>query len=270
MWLVAKLNLTKELGRKEILVPHLNNWFARGEFPDEIPIKIHMNKEKDDAFHPSSASLCARHIYALREEHLPKANTMGQTYKTFMFGHYAHAVLQWVVVEGLGFATWDDIEREFDFHFETEAGNPYRIRGFTDVAFCNVPGQDAPLLIDIKTMQARLYAMNELPGFLKEKYEAQVKMYLAFAELEKAIVLLVEKDSPHRYKEHYVYVDEQFVDTVIDKWEHVVDSQVNGEIPDCTCESPLDCPVKDYYEFGINSKTTETEEAAKQAPAASS
>jgi len=252
------LNLTKELGRKEILVPHLNNWFARAEFPDEITVKIHMNKEEDDAFHPSSASACARELYALREEHVEPRKKDGNAYKIFMFGHYAHAILQYIIVEGLGFATWDDIEREFRYDMKTTAGNPYEIRGFTDVAYCNIPGQDAPLLVDVKTMMARLYALNEIPRSTLVKYEAQIKMYLAFTELDKAIMLCSEKDTPHRFKEHYVYRDDDFVDSVMEKWEYVVDCQVSGDLPDCTCDSPVDCSVKNLYDIAPYSKNTKT------------
>lgn len=240
-------NFGKHFARNEILVPHLNTWFAHAKFDDEIPfdIVIHPNKEKDDAFHPSSALKCSQALFAAFRKDLPEENHPADLQKTFMFGHFSHAIVQKIVVE-LGFATPDDIEKEYDFHFETEAGNPYRVRGFIDIARCVVPNRGT-YLVDIKTMNARVYAQQNLPESTMEKYEAQVKLYLAFEELDEAIILCVEKDTPHRFKEIVIQSDPDFVDAALERWESVTDALVEGRVPPCTCSNPSNCPARKLY-----------------------
>lgn len=230
----------------QVLVPHLNNWFANAKFPEEIPILIHPNKEEDDAFHPSSALRCALELYASLRNDLPHEKPAADAQKTFMIGHMYHSLLQYAVVEGLGFATWDDIEKEYDFYFETEAGNPYRVRGFIDIARCVIPNRST-YLVDIKTMHARIYAQNSLPESTLEKYTAQVKLYLEFEELPEALILCAEKDNPHRFKEITIQRDPEFVADVIEKWETVADALVLGEPPKCTCLNPSRCLARDLY-----------------------
>lgn len=244
---MAKLSnsFTKNLRRDEILVPHLNTWFQNGVFPDEIPFSVHMNKEKDDAFHPSSALKCSQEIFALRRGDLPDEMIASDSQKNFMVGHMYHGLLQWIIVEGLGFAEWDDIEKEFDFKFDTPAGNPYRVRGFLDVAQCTVPNR-GEYLVDVKTMNSRIYSTG-LPDSMYAKYSAQVKLYLEFVDLDDAIILCVEKDTPHRFKEILIKRDTAFVEETVVRWESVVDALTSGEVPDCTCSNPSKCPAKGLY-----------------------
>jgi hypothetical protein len=81
-----------------------------------------------------------------------------------------------------------------------------------------------------------------------EKYNAQVKLYLSFEELDKAIILCAEKDSPHRFKEIVVERDDAFVNKAVLRWESVVDDQAEGRLAPCTCVEPIDCPVRDLYD----------------------
>ena len=242
-------SFAKHFQKNEILVPHLNNWFANAKFDDEIPfaISIHPNKEKDDAFHPSSATKCSRALFAQFRKDLPEEKPPADAQKIFMFGHFSHAIIQKIVVE-LGFCDDADIEKEYDFHFETELGNPYRVRGFLDIARCTIPNRGT-YLVDIKTMNARIYAQQTLPEATMEKYEAQVKLYLEFENLDEAIILAVEKDTPHRFREIIVKRDTDFVDGTIERWEDVVDALAQGRVPDCTCLNPGNCPVKGLYPF---------------------
>lgn len=237
----------KHYARNEIIVPHLNNWFGNAKFDDEIPfeISIHPNKEKDDAFHPSSSLKCSRELFAAFRGDLPSERHSVDSQKIFMFGHFSHAIIQKIVVE-LGFCDEQEIEKEYDFHFETAAGNPYRVRGFIDIARCKVPNRGT-YLVDIKTMNARIYAQQDLPATTMEKYEAQVKLYLEFEELDEAIILCVEKDSPHRFKEIIVKRDPDFVAEIIERWEGVADALVTGRVPNCTCSNPSNCPAKGLY-----------------------
>lgn len=246
---MAKLGsqFAKHFVTNEVLVPHLNNWFGNTEnFPEEIRFSIKPHKEADDAFHPSSALMCHRALLAKMEGLLPPEMARIDSQKTFMVGHYYHALIQYIVVEGLGFSTWDNIEKEFDLYFETPNGNPYRVRGFPDISRMSVP-DGREFLVDIKTMMARIYAQPNLPEGLLEKYRAQVQLYMEFEDIDNAIILAVEKDTPHRFKEIEVERDGSFVDEILEGWELVVDSRAEGIIPDCTCFDPDKCPAKNIY-----------------------
>lgn len=240
----------KQYRKNDVLAPHLNNWFANAEFPDEIPIVVRMNKEEDTAFHPSSALACDRELYAmLLGDGVDKKNTY-ESYKNFMIGHMYHGLFQHIFVEELGFATWDDIEKEHDYHFETEAGNPYRVRGFIDIAHCVIPNV-GERLVDIKTVNARLFAQDSLPAKTMAKYEAQVKLYLSFEGMDEAIILAIEKDSPHKFKEFRVQADPAFVDETLERWESVVDAAALGEVPEHTCFDPKTCSARGIYDGAI-------------------
>lgn len=251
---MPKLNTAKfvnHLRKNEILVPHLTAYFANGKFPDEIPVMVHPNKEEDDAFHPSSATRCSREIFAMRQGDLTgKAHTAEQQLN-FIIGHMYHSLLQWIMVEGLGFCTWADVEKEHDLHFTTENGNPYRVRGFIDFARVEIPNRGT-YLVDIKTMNSRLFAQDSLPATTHEKYEAQVRTYLEFEDLDHAIILCVSKDSPHRFKEVLVERDTDFVERTMDRWEDVTDAIAAGVIPDCTCSDPDSCPTRNLYDISYS------------------
>jgi len=256
---VARLGskFAKNMARKEVLVPHLNNWFGRGIFPDAIGFKVHPNKEKDNAFHPSGALKCARVLYAERDGHVDGQKHSADTQKIFMIGHMYHGLIQNIMVEGLGFCTWDEVEKEYDFGWDketsdfdgsllTEKGNPYRIRGFADFSRVVIPGK-GEYLVDVKTMMSRIYAQEFTGSFNQDKYEAQVKLYMDMEDIDQAIILCVEKDGPHRFKEHLVMADSDLVESIYDKWEYVVDCEAEGEVPDCTCDHSVECPARSLY-----------------------
>jgi len=237
---------TKTVARNEVLVPHLNNYFYVANWPDELVFKISPNKEKDNAFHPSGATKCMRTLYAERRGDLQPEIHPLELQKTFLLGHFFHSVLQWIIVEGLKFATWEDVEKEYNHYFKTPKGNTLHVRGFTDIARCQIPGEGT-FLVDIKTVNSRLFNMNPTPDFLIDKYSAQVKLYLEFEDLEEAIILMCEKDSPHNFKEIRILRDGDFVDNILEDWEDVVDMEVEGIIPPCTCFNPDECPTKNIY-----------------------
>lgn len=247
---MAKSKFLRNLGTKELLVPHLDAWFAANTFPDEIPFTLTPNKEKDDALHPSMHALaCPRVIYAEKMDHLdePTRGVLAQTNKMFFFGDFTHKLLQWVVVEQLGFATWDDIEYEVHLSSKTEAGNEWTCRGFIDIARCKIPGHGARL-VDIKTANARVFATG-IPPNLWTKYVAQINLYLDWTDQDDdAIVLVVEKDHPHRFKELYVPRDPKLLDEIYQRWDEATDAVAEGKPPECWCDIQSECPVSNLYD----------------------
>ncbi len=243
-------NFAKMLAKHELLVPHLDNWFSQWELlPETLRFEIKPHKEQDDAFHPSSANHCARFVYARFKGHLPargKANDAIRN-KTFLFGHFFHAMIQDVVVNELKFAEPESIEKEYQWGGTTAKGNPFWARGFTDLARVNIPGQDQPVLVDIKTMNAKFYSLNRMPYDLWESYHAQVQLYLDWEGLETGLILVAEKDSPHRFKEFLIKHDAAFCSAIYDRWEYITDCIVEDVIPDCTCDDPGRCSMLGVY-----------------------
>jgi hypothetical protein len=250
----------KHMARNEILVPYLNNWFANGKMPDEIPFTVHPNKEDDNAFHPSGALKCARELWIERQGDHEYAKHDATSQKNFMIGHMYHGLIQFIMVEELGFSKWSEVEREYDYGWDKEGncfddslvthkGNSYRIRGFADFSRCRLPGK-GEYLVDIKTMMSRIYAQDFVGSANQPKYEAQVKLYMDLEDINQAIILCVEKDGPHRFKEHVVAADHDFCEDIYDKWEYVVDCEVEGVVPDCTCDHSVECPAKGFDPVG--------------------
>jgi hypothetical protein len=179
---------------------------------------------------------------------LPEEVPRMESEKVFMIGRYYHELLQYIIVEALGFATWGDVEKEHDMNFVTPGGTRYRVRGFLDVARCEIPGQPGPVLVDVKTMTSRVYGMGQPPADLMEKYEAQVKLYLEFEDLPTGIIVVAEKDNPHRFREIVVERDGALVDRIMEGWDFVADCLAEGDtVPDCTCHNPATCPARAVY-----------------------
>jgi hypothetical protein len=258
---------------RPIVAPHLDRWFQAAKFPNEIPFNVRMNKPKDTAFHPSSSSdtlACPRTMYYQRSQMDPKGFWIGQpgeggkineatSQKNFAFGHMVHELLQFAVVDGLGFSTWDDIEKE---HRVRSDGLPYDAvrpdikelvgdgvwaggwwgKGSLDVAHCVVPVK-GDYVVDFKTCDPdRFKFLKEAPDY----YVAQMKLYLDWEQQERGIILFVSKGSGHDFKEFVVEADPQFCEDVYSKWDAVSHGLVANEAPECECEVPHTCPSREY------------------------
>lgn len=235
-------NFARTLAKRNKLVPHLDAWFDRAEFPDQIPFVVEPNKEHDDAFHPSSDAMeCLRTLYFTHRGEIPRWEPDGTLRKIFMVGHYYHAMIQHILVD-LGFATEEDIEKEHDEYRTTAAGNPYRMRGFTDVAECKIPGVGS-YLIDIKTVNSFQFNQDKLSDENMAKYEVQGQLYMDWHDQDDMILLCAQKDSPHAFKEFYFKRDRGIAEAVYERWEVLADALAEEEPPDCDCIDPSKCPV---------------------------
>lgn len=256
-------NFVRGLAKKEKLTPHLRRYFNKGEFPDEIPIVISANKEKDDAFHPSSdAATCLRAAFATRVGDLEREPIDGALHRIFHVGHMYHGWLQWVLVEGLGFSQWENIEREHrmshgkvfsnDVDWRTDpeiealrqAGS-WWARGQADVAHCDIPGH-GDYLIDIKTVNSFQFTTG-LPEDRKAKYELQTQLYMDWHDVDHALILLAQKDSPHDFKEIVFERDPEVAAAIYERWDALAAALAEGTPPACDCIDPNKCPAKGLY-----------------------
>lgn len=266
---MTKLNkFLKGLGRGEILVPHLNRWFNQDftGHPD-IPFSVSPDKPKDDAFHPSSHGVgCSRMQFASFDPRVQDRLTAKKfNPKVGLNGHMWHGLLQWVVVEGLGYATWDDVEARYGKYrwageeFGYDALRPWReptrpkeaawwCTGSVDIANLTVPGRDEKYIVDIKTMQPNIYAMPLPPDNFWHKYQAQTQLYMDWTDTDLCILLCVEAGNPFGFKEIMIERDRDYANYIYEKWNDVSVGLVTGVAPPHSCLDPSKCPSVALYD----------------------
>lgn len=206
------------------LAPHLDKAIGQGEFEWEAKFEV---KKGDDAFHPSGDCVSSAYQLYTQTTRVSKPHSAGLL-KAFQVGHFWHAYLQWIVVEKLGFSTWDEIEISHEMRW---AEGPYGwARGSADIAPCRIPVH-GDYLVDIKTMGGHDFKQNGLPAWCAPKYEAQINIYMDWFDLERAIILCVSKDSPHEFKEFHFERNQPLIDAVYSKWRLVKDCIDQGIEP---------------------------------------
>jgi hypothetical protein len=161
--------------------------------------------------------------------------------KIFQVGHFWHQYLQEICVraefcapeaierKGLkGWKTADGRQFEFDelsrpnsisesifdpapFHWATGSG---------DIVPCEIPGH-GPYLVDFKTMGSHVFRPNKPHDTTLIKWECQLNIYMDFFDLDRAIILGINKDSPHDFKEFEFHRNQDLVDQIYYKWKLV-------------------------------------------------
>lgn len=215
-----KLNFKRNLVKRHKLVTHLDNYLANE--PKGFTFNYE-GKEQDDAWHPSGditplvTDLYKKATTPPVERSIPVA-----LQKTFLVGHFWHQLLQWAVVElefaepicieARGTTVWGGTE---------EAPKPYHwSTGQADVAPCSIPVH-GDYLIDFKTMKAADFKQSDMPYWAGNKYEAQINVYMDWFDLEKALIVCINKDSPHDMKEFEFHRNQPLIDATYEKWKFV-------------------------------------------------
>jgi hypothetical protein len=238
-----KYNFNRNLVKRHKLVPYLDRYLG-----DEVKdfTFTYEPKQHDDAWHPSGH--CTPPVSELYEvatgDHTPKDWGVSML-KTFMVGHFWHQLLQKAVVD-LGLAAPDAIERKGKKGWgplvigpkltDVEADyRPYHwATGAGDVAPLVLPTH-GEYVVDFKTMSGHQFkgfeSSGQLPDWAKDKYEAQINIYMDFFDLEKALIVGACKDSPHNFAEAEYRRNQPLVDAIYDKWEFVSELVDAGERP---------------------------------------
>ena len=251
---------------------HLDQAIGKGDFTWEYQYKP---KQEDNAWHPSGhctpSTLELYHyaadtLEAASQDEQPvdgsapiqKNRKEGFTpalYKTFQVGHFWHAYLQKLCLD-LGFCEADAIERKGVRSWgepDTISDNTGRttgswpkpfhwVTGSADIAPCEIPGH-GPYLIDFKTMNGFAFKPNLPPGDTAVKWECQLNVYMDFFDLEKALILGINKDSPHDFKEFEFHRNEELINALYAKWELVAECLERGVEPKGEIELPTKGPV---------------------------
>ena len=244
-----KTKATKNLVRGFKLVPHIDRWLP--SWDETGFVYTSARKEPDDAWHPSSH--CTPSVYDLWwhavEGHKEPRKLQPSSVKNFQVGHFWHQFLQWIVVEQLGFATWEAVERKgvrgWGDHFELTPSKgsirhqPWHwVTGSGDISPVEIP-KKGEYLIDFKTMRGGDFN-SEVPMSIK-KWECQVNIYMDFFDLERAIIVGINKDGGHDMKEFEFRRNQPLIDALYDKWELVsacLDEEVEPD-PDYKPDLPL-------------------------------
>lgn len=241
--------LGKVLVKRNKLVPHLERAFNRFDGPLEF---VYEAKEEDDAFHPSGhCTPCVTKLYEMAVGKLdpkdpygtPSESPSGALRKIFLVGHFWHQVLQHLLVEDLGFANKDAIERLGEIGWghtsvgtvrELKSGHripwaPFHwARGMADVAPCRIPGH-GDWLVDFKTMNPQTFMQN-LPTQYLEKWECQINIYMDWFDLEKALIVGINK-SDGSFREFEFIRNQPLIDAIYHKWQIVSNCLDEDDVP---------------------------------------
>jgi hypothetical protein len=238
--------LTKNLARRTKLVQHLDAAFK--DFDENLSFSI-TPKEGDDAWHPSGD--CTPNVVELYDKAQAKLrgeDTFGPIspalQKTFLVGHFWHEVLQHLLVHKLEFCDQSHIERR-GYHGwgKGERRNPFAhidklvvpnpfhwATGSADVAPCSIP-KYGDYLVDFKTMSSQQFMSNQAPDWAVGKWECQTNIYMDWFDLDKALIIGVQKDSPHDFREFEFHRNQPLIDAIYEKWKIVGESLDEGNPP---------------------------------------
>ncbi len=207
-----------------------------------INLDIHPNKAGDDAFHPSGDCYpCALEIY-LKKIGVMESKITGSTHKTFMVGHFWHGLLQAALID-MGFTEEQYIEARVSHFTDKWWGT-----GSADVLRCEIPGV-GPVLVDFKTMNDYSFNQISLDPSLLEKWTLQTNCYMQWSghdDIERAIIVGVQKGTPHNFKEFVIPRNETVLEDVYKKWDLVSDAISSKTIPHCDCDDEKFCAARKF------------------------
>lgn len=251
---------------------HLDKEIGKGDFEWEYKYEP---KRDDNAWHPSghcTPSLAELYHYAKDSQELAvvanpddgapieknatqSENFTPALYKTFQVGHFWHQYCQELCarmdfcdsesIERRGTRAWTaDDPRTVTFSGELEGFTPepyHWTTGSADIAPCNVPGH-GEYLIDFKTMGSHVFRPNLPSDDTLVKWECQLNVYMDFFNLEKALIVGINKDSPHDFKEFEFHRNEELVERLYYKWKLVSTCLDEDEEP--PHDEVVDLPTK--------------------------
>lgn len=232
-----KLNFRRNLVKRHKFVGYLDEWFANEPEGFEY---VHTAKGEDDAWHPSGH--CTPNVielYHIATDPQPPREWGASMNKAFAVGHFWHQLLQHAVVQ-IGLAKPEDIERTGIKYWgepnEVCWHKPYHwVKGAGDIAPLRLPTH-GEYLVDFKTMGSRQFKAPGLPQGFEEKYEAQINIYMDLFDLEKALIVGINKDTGHEFKEIEFVRNQPLIEAIFRKWEFVSECIDSGVAP-----TKLDC-----------------------------
>lgn len=225
-------------------------------------------KLEDNAWHPSghcTPSLLELYNYASNApivEEWPRGTypakitqkpiepTLG---KIFQVGHFWHQYLQEICIRS-GMCDRENVERNglwgwgdhtLDNDGQPQSYRPYHwVTGSADICPLEIPG-NGKYLIDFKTMGSHVYRAIKPNALTVAKWECQLNTYMSFFDIEKALIVGINKDSPHDFKEFEFHRNQKLIDALYLKWRLVAECLDEGVAPpeDEIIDLPLQGPI---------------------------
>ncbi len=222
---IDKSKLNFKMGKRYKLVPKLEKAIAN--FSEEEWQFVYQEKATDHHWHPSShCILPVSTLYeiATAEDHErePFPNSL---LKTFQVGHFWHQWIQYLVVKA-NLCDPNDIERKATHSW----GDNYyeQVAGSADI--CPIILGDWIGGIDVKTMSANQFKSAGVPEWAAAKYECQMNIYMYLFEQDQWMILAVDKDSPHEFREFIYMRNDHLIEAILDKFRYVSDAVAAGEV----------------------------------------
>jgi hypothetical protein len=213
---------TLGVGQGNILSPHIDIFLAdHNEFAPTI--KVGGIKVDDGHFHPSGHCLMSEDEL-FDDRYLQGEGAPGltaATKKTFDCGHMWHGYIQAALVE-MGFVKTENVEHKFvrDLPvYDLPLPLSTRISGTVDLLDVKIPGR-GKWLVDIKTASVATFNRIEQTD-LFEKYRAQVNVYGDQMGSNQMLILVIQKDSPHLFREIQIQRDESLLEGIYQRWINV-------------------------------------------------
>jgi len=233
-------NSFKKAAQQQKLVPHLDKAIGQGDFVWDY---TYHPKEGDQAWHPSGdCTPSMRDLYLKARGELVEKPITTSLYKAFAVGHFWHQYLQWTLIHQLEFCDEQAVERPGS---KSWGDGPFQeVRGSADVAPVVIPVH-GEFLLDVKTMNGWDFNKSGPPLWSVDKWECQTNIYMDFFDLDRAIILGVQKDSPHEFKEFEFRRNEPLIEALYLKWRLVSECLAQDlEPPESeTIELPLMGPA---------------------------
>ncbi len=230
--------VVRNLGKKYKLVPYLDEAIAK--YSDDEWVYKYQPKQQDHHWHPSTSCLTpvsALHAVALESQVVtevvddsPETEPFGvPMLKKFQVGHFWHQWLQYLVEQRLHFATADDIERK---RVKAWGEGPFHaVAGSADIAPCVIPDIWTGG-VDFKTMTSPVFLENAVPHGFAAKYECQINIYMDLFEQPEWLMVCIDKDRQHNFKEFLYERNDALIKAIYTKWEYVSLLIDNGELPE--------------------------------------
>jgi hypothetical protein len=242
----------KDLSPKFKLVPKLEK--AVRDFDEEWTFKYEP-KEHDLFWHPSGhCTPKPSELYDLAHDRLNNGHDdldfKRKMAKFGQVGHFWHQYLQHIMVR-YDMVPANAIERPRVISLFSErpySSEPLDLRPFhaaagsADVAPWVYKGHD--YIVDFKTMASRSFQAVTLPSGFAAKYECQMNIYMDFFDYERALIVAVNKDTPHDFKEFEFRINAELVEAIYAKWKFVAECLEAKERPDADDDLGFPLPLE--------------------------
>lgn len=225
--------LLKKLSTGNMLVPYIDQYQNKGEFPDKWTIEIeNFRRVPDQAFHPSGDCLASpKELYKRLTGQEVKRTPAGLR-RVFDCGHFWHAYYQSIIV-AMGYAKPENVERTYKYNHK----DGWLGKGTLDLIVDMPKGGE--YIVDLKTMNDQEFDTGPYPLTLA-KWTAQVNCYMHWTGIKKAFILCIRKGgSPgkgglpaHDLREITIEYDENLIEDIYKKWSYVWQCIQDGTPPE--------------------------------------